>query len=130
MTRSELHDYIEAVYSTSPESPWAKYPTYAVYRHSSNKKWFALAANVSRDKLGLSGNECLDIVNLKSDPVMIGSLLTQPGFFPAYHMSKGNWITVALDGSAPDDTIRFLLDLSYDLTGPKKKRLRKRGDYE
>ena len=119
MTRSELNDYIESVYSTSPEYLWQKYPSIAVYRHSSNRKWFALAAEIPKEKLGIPEGGLLDIVNFKCDPVMIGSLLSEPGFFPAYHMSKSSWITVALDGTVPDDTIRFLLDLSYDLTGQK-----------
>ena len=30
--------------------------------------------NVSRDKLGLSGSDMLDVVNLKCDPLLIPSL--------------------------------------------------------
>ena len=121
MTRSELNDYIESAYSTSPEYLWQKYPSIAVYRHSSNRKWFALAAEIPKEKLGIPESGSLQVVNFKCDPLMIGSLLGEPGFFPAYHMSKSSWITVALDGTVPDDTIRFLLDLSYDLTGLKGK---------
>ena len=36
--------------------------------------------------------------------------------FPAYHMSKAHWLTVALDGTTDEDKIKFLLDMSYDLT--------------
>ena len=35
---------------------------------------------------------------------------------PAYHMNKEHWITAALDGSAPEDEIKILLAMSYDLT--------------
>ena len=38
-------------------------------------------------------------------------------------MNKENWITAALDGSAPEDKLRLVLDMSYNATAPK---LRKR----
>ena len=72
--------------------------------------------SVPKNKIGLSGNESIDIVNVKCDPIMIGSLLTSDGFFPAYHMNKTNWITIALDDSVPDDTIKMLLQISFELT--------------
>ena len=78
--------------------------------------------DVPRIKLGLEGSEPLDVVNLKCDPILIGSLRTESGIFSAYHMNKESWISVALDGSVPDDQIKMLLDMSYDETAPKTKR--------
>ena len=52
-------------------------------------------------------------------PWASGSLRTEPGIFPAYHMNKESWISVALDGSVPDDKLRMLLDISFELTKPK-----------
>lgn len=71
--------------------------------------------------MGLSDEGMLDILNLKCDPLLIGSLRTAPGFFPAYHMNKESWITLALDGSVPEDQIKALLDMSYELTKDKKR---------
>ena len=68
------------------------------------------------------GEGILEIVNLKCDPVLVGSLRSEPGFFPAYHMNKENWISVALDGSVPDSKIKMLLDLSYDATNRRQNR--------
>lgn len=34
-------------------------------------------------------------------------------------MNKESWISVALDGSVPDDKLRMLLDISFELTKPK-----------
>ncbi len=116
LKRQELEQFILTAYHTAPDYPWIKYPDYAVFRHESNKKWFALLASVPKNKIGLSGNESIDIVNVKCDPIMIGSLLTSDGFFPAYHMNKTNWITIALDDSVPDDTIKMLLQISFELT--------------
>ena len=53
------------------------------------------------------------------------ALITENGFYPAYHMNKSNWITVALDGSADNEKIKFLLDMSFDLTSKKTKNERK-----
>lgn len=76
----------------------------------------------AQGKLGLQGEGILEIVNLKCDPVLVGSLRSEPGFFPAYHMNKENWISVALDGSVPDSKIKMLLDLSYDATNRRQNR--------
>lgn len=53
--------------------------------------------DVPKNKLGLQGEEMLEVVDFKCDPILIGTLREEPGFFPAYHMSKDSWITVALD---------------------------------
>jgi len=53
---------------------------------------------------------------------MIGSLLNEKGFFPAYHMSKSSWITIALDGSVDNEKIKWLIDISYALTASKKSK--------
>lgn len=72
--------------------------------------------DVPKSKIGLEGNEKIDILDVKCDPILIGSLLNEKGFFPAYHMSKSSWITIALDGSVDDEKIFWLIDSSYSLT--------------
>jgi len=49
------------------------------------------------------------------------SFIDGVGIFPAYHMSKRHWITAILDGRVEDDKLKWLLDVSYDLTGIKRK---------
>ena len=120
MDRVTLEKYIEETYSCAPEYPWIRYSDYAVYRHQSNQKWFAVVMNITKDKLGFDSNEPIDIVNLKCDQLLLGSLICQPGFFRAYHMSKTNWISVILDGSADEETVKWLLQMSYDATMKKK----------
>ena len=93
-----------------------RYPNYAVFRHGENSKWFAVVMDVAKSKVGLPGDGKIDIVNVKCDFILIGSLLEQKGFFPAYHMNKANWISVALDGSVEDDMIKWILGMSFDLT--------------
>ena len=41
--------------------------------------------------------------------------------YPAYHMNRNHWLTVALDGRMDEDTMEFLLGISYDLTKGKNK---------
>lgn len=127
MNREELEAYIRNHYATLPDYPWADTPRAAVFRHVANRKWFALMMEVPRDKLGLAGTEKLDIVNFKCDPILISSLRGETGIFPAYHMNKASWITVALDGSVQAKTIELLLDVSYELTKPKPRRKASKG---
>ncbi len=47
------------------------------------------------------------------------NVTTEAGVFPAYHMSKTHWISVLLDGSVDKDKIKWLLDLSFELTGKR-----------
>lgn len=114
--------HIQDRYGAEPEHLWARYPDYMVFRQSASKKWFAAVLNVPKDKLGLSGEGSAIILDIKCDPRMIGSLLSEPGFLPAYHMSKSTWITVLLDGSVPDDKIFPLLELSYDSVAPGQRK--------
>lgn len=116
MTRKQMENLILEQYGIRPDHPWMKDPDSEVFRHSDNRKWFALMMNVPKSKLGLAGDGMLSIANFKCDPILIGLLREESGFFPAYHMNKENWITVALDGSAPDEKIRMLLDMSFRMT--------------
>lgn len=124
MTRAELETYITETYGAHGEHLWARYPTYAVFRHGENRKWFAAVMEIPREKLGLTEVGMIDVLNVKCAPVLIGSLRMEPGFFPAYHMSKTNWITIALDGTAETEKIKWLLALSYDLTLTGRKKAR------
>ena len=122
MNRDQFIQYVIDQYGVEGEYLWAKYPNYCVFRHLNNRKWFAAVMDIPRNKLGLESIEILDVVNVKCDPILIGSLRREPGFFPAYHMNKASWITVALDGSVPDEQIKMLPDMSYDATAPKIKK--------
>lgn len=58
----------------------------------------------------------VDIINVKCDHIMLGSLLEENGFFPAYHMNKTHWISIVLDGRVDIQKIKTLIDISYELT--------------
>lgn len=110
-------------YGAEPEYLWRRYPNYAIFRHSDNEKWFGLVMNVGRDKLGLKGEGSVDILNVKlTDPLLIDLLIQQSGYFRGYHISRGNWVSILLDGSVPFDDIRRWLDESYMATASKAKK--------
>lgn len=120
MDKKELLQYAQDQFGASPEYLWAKHPAYCVLRHVGNRKWFAAVMDVPRNKLGLSGDRMVEILDVKCDPVLLGSLLGTEGFLPAYHMNKSNWVTILLDGFVADDEIISLLNISYRLTEGKK----------
>lgn len=122
MNRKELECYIVETYNSEVEAPWVKYPDNTIFRHNDNQKWFAALLKVPKEKLRLTVDGMVDIVNLKCDPILAGSLRRSPGIYPAYHMNKERWISVLLDGSVADETLKMLLDMSFELTAPKIKR--------
>jgi predicted DNA-binding protein (MmcQ/YjbR family) len=119
MQRREVFEHVRLQYGTEPDYPWHDWN--AVLRHEDNNKWYAVILEVSRDKLGLLGIDEIDVLNVKCDPILIGSLRTQDGFHPAYHMNKDKWITIRLDGSVSEETIINLIGISYELTKSKNK---------
>lgn len=88
MTREALTAYILETYDTTVYHTWNHSPSYEVFRHRGNCSWFAMMANVPRKVVPSSkpqpeGNsgELVPIINLKYDPVLIDSLLKEPGFY-------------------------------------------------
>ena len=123
MDRQRIFDYIKRKYKILPEYPWRKYDDNAVFRHTDNKKWFALVMGVQADKLGLPGSELVDVVNLKTaDPFFRDMIIREEGIMPAYHMNKMHWITVLLDGSVPEERVFDLTDMSFMATASSKKK--------
>ena len=132
MNRQNIFDWCKKTYKVSPDYPWND--DNAVLRHKDNRKWFGVVLSVRSDRLPSvrytdSGSiyddesfQYIDILNVKCDPVMIGSFLTKSGYFPAYHMNKERWITAILDDRIPDALLVALIGQSYALTAPKIRR--------
>ena len=116
MTRLELAANLTDTYNTTGEHLFARYPNFLVFRHRGNKKWFAVIMDIPRKNLGLTGEGETSVVNLKCDTRLIGSFREEPGIFPGWHMNKAHWLSVALDGTVEDEKIKFLVDMSYELT--------------
>ena len=124
MTKQEFFRLCADSYCTSPDYPFDDWMESAVFRHADSKKWYAIALRVSRRKLGIDSDEVIDVVNLKLPTEMFGSFGAAEGVYPAYHMNKLHWISVALPDAA-DDVVRFLLRVSFEATKEKKKNNRR-----
>lgn len=114
MNRQDVFAWAKETFGTEPDYPWDDWN--CVFRHKHNHKWYAVILEVNENKLGLSGDRVIDVLNVKCDSMLIGSLRQKRGFFPAYHMNKDKWISVALDGTVPSEEIKSLIELSYELT--------------
>ena len=122
MTRQDIFEWCKKQYDVEPDYPW--YDWNAVLRHKDNRKWFGLVLEINGGKLGMDTEKMVDLLNIKCDPMLIGSLLIQRGFFPAYHMNKDNWVSILLDAPENDEKIKSLLDMSYEMTKNRKKEKR------
>lgn len=122
MTRAELECYIHKTFFAEAEYLWERYPSYAVFRHETGRKWFAVIMSVPKSKFGIDEDGCVDVVNLKCSEEIIDSFRSEPGIHPAYHMSRGLWLSVFLDGTVPDDTVKLLLAVSYKQTEKRTKK--------
>ena len=116
MKRQELAAWLMETYSATGAYLFTRYPSFQVFRHERNKKWFAILMDIPRKNLGLTGEGEISMVNLKCDTRLIGSFHMEPGIFPGWHMNKAHWLSVALDGTVVDEKLKFLVDMSYKLT--------------
>ncbi len=119
MNRQEIIDFIDTEFGVSGEHLWLSFPDFEVFRNTSSKKWFGILMDVERKKAGLEGEGKVDLLDVKCDPILIGSLINKSGYLPGYHMNKNSWLSIVLDGGAPENEIKDLIRLSYELTGKK-----------
>ena len=128
MTREEsagrqiVFQYARDRFGSEPEYLWLSSPDAAVLRRRDNAKWYAIVMRVPRQKLGLPVEGEADVLDVKCDPLVIGSLLALPGFLPAWHMNKRHWISVLLEGEIPPEQIQELLDYSFALAASRRGR--------
>lgn len=116
VTREAVLTHIKDKYGVNPDYPWKKFPNYAALRHTESHKWFVLIMNISADKLGLESKEQVDVINLKAEKELIGSLRQKRAIYPAYHMDKSNWVTVHLQEIESMEMLCELIEDSYNLT--------------
>lgn len=114
--REDIFDYTKDEFDIKPDYPWEKYPKFAALRHDSNDKWFGLVMNVTPDKVGLEGDEEIDILNLKSPPDLNDSLTDEDHIVPGYHMDKEHWISIILKKVESINDIVSLINQSFELT--------------
>ena len=117
INRDVILNYALSTYGTEPEYPWESSPDNAVLRNMMSGKWYAIIMCVKRQILGLDGDGFVDVMNVKCDPILVGSLRMKNGFLPAYHMNKDKWISILLDGSVSREEI-FPLKIGFTIGFP------------
>ena len=112
---NRITEYIIKKYNSQPRFEWDD--ENAVFKNIKGK-WFGIIMNINKNKLGKE-NIKVEIINVKLDPEKIKQLITEKGYYPAYHMNKKNWITIILDDTLEDEIIQKLIDESYELVTNK-----------
>ena len=77
--------YVRDTYRDEPEYLWKKLPNNAIWRRKDNAKWYAALLTVSKEKLGMTGTECTEIMDLRAEPATLVSLIDGQKYFPGYH---------------------------------------------
>lgn len=108
---------VQEKYGNQLEYLWEKSPDTAVLRHEGNQKWYAVWMKISWGKLEKGREGQVEAVNLKYDQV--ADLLSKKGIYPAFHMNKRYWISVALDDTLSDEEVLELIERSWNLTTKK-----------
>ena len=119
MNKETFIEYVSDTYGVTPDCPFTDDYVSKVFRHPSNRKWFALLMEIGLNKLSPDKKGEEYVINLKCEPAAF-DLRKKKGVYPAYHMNKEHWITVVLK-EAEEEDIKFLTDISFNLTLPKTK---------
>jgi len=113
MTLSDVREYLLARKGTTEETPFG--PEVLVYKVMG--KMFALVAHTESPLR----------VNLKCDPDLALTLRAEyASVIPGYHQNKTHWNSIIFGGDVPDDTLRGMMELSYDLVAGKLTRAQKK----
>jgi predicted DNA-binding protein (MmcQ/YjbR family) len=111
MTADELRAHCLSMPAAAETFPFA--PEVSVFKV--DDKIFAIAA-LAKPELDVS---------VKCDPDLAEALRkTYDAVTPGYHLNKRHWITITLNADLPDDTVRDLIEDSYDLV--KRRRAARR----
>lgn len=119
MNRDDYECWVRETYSVTGDRPFGDDQSILIFRHNNNRKWFGAVMTIPKIKLGIKEKGSINVVNLKCAQDIIDSMWQEKGVYPAYHMNKRHWLSVALDGSCDDRTLKFLTNISYDLTKTK-----------
>ena len=126
--REEIFNYVQKKYGSDIEYLWRRFPNYAVFRHKDNLKWYGLLMDIPQNKLGLQGNDIVDIINIKTDSTQLADILRQrKGCFASFHTAGPKWVSIILDGTVPFEEICGWIDMSYEETAsPAEKQTLRR----
>ena len=107
-------EFVRGEFGVELEFLWKKFPDCAVARRPDNRKWFATFLTCAKNKLGLEGDEKLEVLDIRFSREG-NSHLDGKKYFSAYHMNKNKWITVIFGGGLRQAQINALIKNSYML---------------
>ena len=113
---NRLADLILKKYNDNPLFMWEDYPTCGVFKNPDSKKWYGIIMDIPYTKLGEKKKGNVEVINLKIDAEKIPELIKKDGIYPAWHMNKKYWVSVALDDRLSDNNIMTLVAESHDFT--------------
>lgn len=111
----EVIAYIRQNYGDDLEFLWKRFPDYAVFRRKESQKWYAVLLIIPKSKLGLDGDEKIEILDVRMHLGHKNILIDNKKYFEAYHMNKQHWLSVLLDGSVDMPELARRIDDSYIL---------------
>ena len=111
----EVVRYIREVYGHEFEFLWKTSPENAIVRRSDNQKWYAALLTVKENRIKSSGENNIEVIDLRMRTEDIAELVDGQKYYPGYHMNKKHWVTICLDGSVAVEEICRRIDESYHL---------------
>ena len=97
------------------------FPKYAVWRRKDSRKWYGILLTIPKYKIGLEGNDIIEILDLRIKSDELEEILDERRYFFGYHMNKKNWLTICLNETVPLEEICTRIDASYELAKKKRK---------
>ncbi len=110
---NRICERVREAWGDAPEFPWKEkaYAANGVFRHPATRKWYGLIMPVLWTKLVPGREGRVEILNVKVSDA--AGAVIQDGCYPAYHMNKKYWISIALDDTLADDAIWPILNESH-----------------
>ena len=65
------------------------------------------------DPISLSGED-VEVINVKVDSGIIEDILSQKGYYPAFHMNKKCWVSIILEDALSDEEIQNRIRFSFE----------------
>ncbi|MBQ1476544.1 MAG: MmcQ/YjbR family DNA-binding protein [Erysipelotrichaceae bacterium] len=111
-----LAEYLKERYGEEADHPFQRLPECAVFRCPENAKWYGLIMRIEKKKVypKEKSDEKIETLDLKVLPSKREEYLQIKGVFLPYHMNKKNWLTVVLDETVDDETLRKMIRESRD----------------
>ncbi len=71
----QIIQYVSNKYGDQLEFLWQKFSNNAVLRRSDNDKWYAILMGLPKNRLGLKGDEMIEIIDVRIQPEVITQLI-------------------------------------------------------